>query len=94
VQILRALAGTQLEELDIGENPIVVLPSEIGGLARLHRLHLPPHLTSLPAELRTCRELRYVANPPRDLQVKDYLPAGRWRKSQRSDVTWFERTDA
>ncbi|MDQ3339293.1 MAG: leucine-rich repeat domain-containing protein [Myxococcota bacterium] len=93
VQILRALAGTQLEELDIGDNPIVVLPSEIGGLARLRRLHLPPHLTSLPAELRACRELRYVANPPRDLQVKDYLPAGRWRKSQRGGDTWFERTD-
>jgi leucine-rich repeat protein SHOC2 len=98
LRILRALAGAPIEDLDLSESPIVTLPSEIGGLARLRKLHLhDTYLDDLPVELRACRELRYVSLPlarlPR-VVVKDYLPPGRWRKGKRDDVTFYERTDA
>jgi len=98
--VVRALAGSALEELDLRDTHLPALPAEVGRLAKLRRLHLHgTQLKNLPPELRACSELRYISVPLYELdrdvgaRLKDHLPKGRWKKHYRSGVTWYERTD-
>lgn len=56
------------------------------------------NLSTLPAELRACSELRHISLKLFTLdaaiadRIKDYLPKGR-RKKHHGEVTQYERTD-
>jgi Leucine-rich repeat (LRR) protein len=94
--LVDALASRPLEALDLRYTKIRKLPASIGALRKLQRLELAStDVEKLPASLRDCTELRWISLPhslARAENLKDQLPAGRWKKNFRSHVTWYERS--
>ena len=87
-------AADQLEELELVRCEAKKLPAAIGALTALKVLKVGwRQLVALPPQVKALTALRRIYVPRALKDAKDQLPAGRWKKGERSGEYWFDRTD-